>query len=447
MRYIPSTEEQQREMLKEIGVSSFEELIASIPEKVRLKRKLNLPPALSEHELEEKIVHIAQKNADFYNIKPLIGAGAYRHFIPEAAKALMQREEFWTCYTPYQPELSQGTLQAIFEFQSHISRLTKMEVVIPSIFDGASATAEAALMSIRLTHKEKIIISSLLHPHYRETVKTYLEPHNIKIVELPFQNCLTSVDMLKQALDNNTAAVIIQSPNFLGGIEDIEEVTKITHQDGALLIQVIIEAMSLGLLKAPGNMNVDIVAGSTQSYGLDLHLGGPYNAFLATKKSYIRQLPGRIVGETKDKNGKRAFVMTLRAREQDIRREKATSNICTNHNLNVMAGNIYLSLLGTEGLYQYSLLNFRKAHYLEKELLKSGKFSNTFTYPYFNEFLISYQGDIKELQEKLVDNNFIPPLSIVQFYSEEELKQCLLFAVTEIFSREELNYISNLLSR
>ena len=310
MRYIPSTSEQQKEMLNEIGVSSFEELLTSIPENVRLKEKLNIPPALPENELEENIVRIAQKNVDFYTMKPLIGAGAYRHFIPEAEKALLQREEFWTCYTPYQPELSQGTLQAIFEFQSHISRLTKMEVVIPSIFDGASATAEAVLMAIRLTHKEKIVISSLLHPHYLKTIKTYVEPHNIKIVELPLRNGVTSVDMLKQSLDKDTAAVIIQSPNFLGGVEDMQNFSEIAHQNDSLMIQVIAEAMSLGILKSPGNMGVDIVVGNTQSFGLDLNFGGPYNAFLATKKEYTRQLPGRIVGETKDRDGKRVFVMT-----------------------------------------------------------------------------------------------------------------------------------------
>ncbi len=447
MRYIPSTEEQQKEMLKGIGVSSFEELITSIPEEVRLKRRLKLPPALSEQELEEEIAHIAQKNADFYSIKPLVGAGAYRHFIPEAERALLQREEFWTCYTPYQPELSQGTLQAIFEFQSHISRLTKMEVVVPSIFDGASATAEAALMALRLTHKDKIIISSLLHPHYQEVLKTYLEPHNITIVKLPFQNGLTSVDMTRQFLDDNTAAVLIQSPNFWGGIENIPGIAEITHNHKALLIQVIVEAMSLGILKSPGNMNVDIVAGSTQSFGLDLNFGGPYNAFLATKREYIRQLPGRIVGETRDKEGKRCFVMTFRAREQDIRREKATSNMCTNHNLNVIAADMYLSLLGTQGLYQYSLLNFKKAHFLKEKLLNSGKFSKSFSYPYYNEFLINYHGDIKSLQERLIENNFLPPLLVTQFYPEEQFKQSLLFAVTEIFSRAELNYITDLLSQ
>ncbi len=447
MRYIPSTKEQQVEMLKEIGVSSFDELIEGIPEKVRLKKKLNLPPALSENELEEKIIQIAQKNADFNRMKPLLGAGAYRHFIPEAEKALLQREEFWTCYTPYQPELSQGTLQGMFEFQSYISRLTRMEVVVPSIFDGASAAAEAVLMSLRLTHKNTIIISSLLHPHYRETIKTYLAPHDVKIVEVPFHDGLTNVHQLKQSLDNDTAAVLIQSPNFFGGIENIQEISEIAHQNKALLIHVITEAMSLGILKSPGDMNVDIVAGNTQSFGIDLSFGGPHNAFLATKKQYIRQIPGRIAGETTDKDGKRCFVMTFRAREQDIRREKATSNMCTSHNFNVIAANIYLSLMGTEGIYQYSLLNAKKAHYLENQLLRSGKFEKIFQYPYFNEFLVKYKGDIKNLNQILLENYFIPPLVIQQFFSDKNLNQTLLFAVTEIFNRDELNHITDLLSQ
>ena len=225
MRYIPATEEQKKEMLKEIGVSSFEDLIENIPQSLRLKEKLCIPEAMSESELEDKICHIAKKNADFYSIKPLIGAGSYRHFIPEAVKFLLQREEFWTCYTPYQPELSQGTLQSIFEYQSYISRLTKMEVIIPSIYDAASATAEAALMSLRLTHKNKIIVSNLLHPHYRETVKTYLAPHETEIIDLPYKNGLVDMEKLKILIDEDVASIIIQSPNFFGGIEDMAKIS------------------------------------------------------------------------------------------------------------------------------------------------------------------------------------------------------------------------------
>lgn len=446
MKYIPNTDEQKREMLKEIGVTSFEELIKIIPKNIRLKEKLNIPEAMTESELEDKIYHIAQKNSNFFLLKPLVGAGAYRHYIPEAEKFLLQREEFWTCYTPYQAELSQGTLQSIFEYQSYISRLTKMEVVIPSIYDGASATGEAALMALRLTHKNKIIVSNLLHPHYRETLKTYVAPHNPKIIEIPYNNGLVDIEKLNTLVKEDVAAVIIQSPNFFGGIEKVAEISEIAHSKGILLIDVIAESMSLGILKAPGEMNVDIVVGNAQSFGMDLNFGGPYNAYLATKKQFIRQLPGRIVGETVDVDGKRVFVMTMRAREQDIRRERATSNICTNHNLNVMAANIFLSLLGTEGLYQISLVNTKSAHYLENLLLKSGKFEKVFDYPFYNEFLLKCKEDIPTIDTKLLENNFIPPLKICELYKEENLKNVLLFAVTEILNRDDLNKVANILT-
>ena len=446
MRYIPTTEKQKEKMLKDIGVSSFEDLIKSIPQSLRLKDKLNIPEAMSESELEDNIFHIAKKNADFYSMKPLIGAGSYRHFIPEAEKFLLQREEFWTCYTPYQPELSQGTLQSIFEYQSYISRLTKMEVIIPSIYDGASATAEAALMSLRLTHKNKIIVSNLLHPHYRETVKTYLAPHETEIIDLPYKEGLVDLEKLKVLIEEDVASVIIQSPNFFGGIETMAEISQIVHSKSILLINVITESMSLGILKAPGEMGADIVAGNAQSFGMDLNYGGPYNAYLGTRKQYIRQIPGRIVGETVDVDGKRVFVMTLRAREQDIRREKATSNICTNHNLNVLASNIYLSLMGTEGIYQLSLLNTKSAHYLESLLLKSEKFEKVFNYPFYNEFLLKSKEDIYTINKKLLENNFIPPLKICEFYQADNLRNVLLFAVTETLSRDDLNKVAKILS-
>ncbi|MEA1940012.1 MAG: aminomethyl-transferring glycine dehydrogenase subunit GcvPA [Candidatus Caldatribacteriota bacterium] len=446
MRYIPNTEKQKKDMLKSIGVSSFEKLIENVPEGVRLKGKLNIPEAISESELEEKIYHIAQKNKNFYSMKPLIGAGAYRHFIPAAEKSLLQREELWTCYTPYQPELSQGTLQSIFEYQSYLSRLTKMEIVIPSIYDGASATAEAALMSLRLTHKNKVIVSTLLHPHYRETVKTYLAPHEPEIIDLPYTEGLTDIERLKSLLDEGVAAVIIQNPNFFGGIEKLAEISELVHSKKCLLICVTAESMSLATLKAPGDIGADIAVGNAQSFGMDLNYGGPYNGFLAAKKQYIRQLPGRMAGETVDVDGKRAFVMTMRAREQDIRREKATSNICTNHNLNVTAANIFLSLMGTEGLYQTSLLNIKSAHYLENLLVKSRKFERVFDYPYYNEFLLKSKTDISILKNKLLKNDFIPPLEIHEFYQTDNLKNVLLFAVTEVLNRDDLDKAAKILS-
>ena len=446
MRYIPSTEEQKKAMLKEIGVSSFEDLIEAIPAGFRFKGRLNVPEAISEAELEEKIYQIAKKNSDFFLMKPLIGAGAYRHHVPEAEKFLLQREEFWTCYTPYQPELSQGTLQSIFEFQTYIARLTKMDVVIPSIYDGASATAEAALMSFRLTHRNKIIISALLHPHYKETVKTYIAPHEPEIVELPHKDGLVDIDGLKKLVDDDVASVIVQNPNFFGGIENLAEICELVHSKNALVINAIAESMSLGVLKAPGEVGVDIVAGEAQSFGMDLNYGGPYNAYLATRKQFLRQLPGRIIGETRDLDGKRVFVMTMRAREQDIRREKATSNICTNHFLNATAANIYLSLMGTEGLYKVSLLNTKAAHYLENLLLKSGKFEKVFHYPFYNEFLLKSKDSVATLNKKLLENNFIPPLEVSKFYKEERFEDVLLFAVTEVLCREDLNRVVEILA-
>ena len=433
-------------MLKAIGVSSFEQLIEAIPESIRLKGGLKLPEALSEMELEEHLMGLANKNHDFYALKPLVGAGCYRHFIPEAAKFLLQREEFWTCYTPYQPELSQGTLQSIFEYQSYLARLTKMEVVIPSIYDGASATAEAALMALRLTHKNRILVSSLLHPHYLETVRTYLAPHGVEIVSVPFAQGLTDRKALEDLLDDQTAAVILGHPNFFGGVEDVTGLAESIHKQKALLISVTVESMALALLRAPGDQGVDIAVGSTQSFGMDPNFGGPYNAYLATGKKYLRQLPGRIVGETVDIEGQRAFVMTLRAREQDIRRERATSNICTNHNLNVTAANIFLSLLGTEGLYETSVLNTRLAHYLEDRLVKTGNFEKVYAYPFYNEFLLKSRLPWPVLKKRLLDHQVVPPLPLASFYPGKELEQVLLFAVTEIFTRENLDEIVRILS-
>jgi len=448
MRYIPSTKEQKEEMLREIGVSSFNDLLTGIPDKVRSREELDLPSAISEAELEDKILEISHKNSNFRCYKSLLGAGAYRHYIPEVEKFLLQREEFWTAYTPYQPELSQGTLQTMFENQSYIARLTKMDVIIPSIYDGASATAEAALMALRLTRRNKIIISELVHPHYRETVKTYTAPHDTEIVELPQKEAMVDVGKLKELLSSNdVASVIIQNPNFFGGIENLAGIAELVHSsEKTLLINTIAESMSLAILKSPGEQGVDIVVGEAQSFGINLNYGGPYNAYLATKKQYIRQIPGRVVGETVDGDGKRVFVMTMRAREQDIRRQKATSNICSNHGLNIVASTIYLSLMGTEGLYKTSLLNTKAAHYLENQLLKSGKFEKIYTYPFYNEFILRSKSSPSAISKKLLENKFIPPLEVSRFYEGSQWENSLLFAVTEVLSRGDLNRAADILS-
>ncbi len=442
MRYIPNTKEEKGQMLKEIGVSSFDELIKVIPEDIKVKGDLNLPEPLTEEALKERVYRIAEKNADFFLFKPLVGAGAYRHYIPEAVKAITSREEFYSSYTPYQPEISQGNLQSAFEFQSHIAYLTGMDVVVPSLYDGASATAEAVLMAMRLTHKNKILISSLLHPDYKEVIRTYTAPHHTEIVEIPEENNLTDVNALNSMLTNDIAAVVVQSPNFFGGIEDVPILSGAVHSRDALFIQTIVEGISLGVLRAPAEMDVDIVAGESQSFGMDLNFGGPYNGYLATKTRFLRQLPGRIVGETKDRNGKRAFVMTMRAREQDIRREKATSNICSNHALNIVTANAYLSLMGKEGLYKVALLNAKGAHFLQRNLIETGKFEGE-NYPFFNEFVLKSKTDIDKIKDILISHHFVPPLSIEEFYPFH--KNELLFAVTEVLSKEELENIAEVM--
>lgn len=447
MRYVPNTERQKKDMLGEIGVSSLEDLLECIPQEVRLGRLLDIPAAISEAELEARLCTITRENRDFSLMKPLVGAGAYRHHVPAAVRFLLQREEFWTSYTPYQPELSQGTLQSMFELQTYLARLTGTEVVIPSMYDGASATAEAILMSLRLTHKKRVVVSALLHSQYRETAETYLAPHDVEIVVLPHKNGLVDVDELREAIDEDTACVVVQSPNFFGGIENVGEVSQLARSAGALLIDVVAESMSLGVLKAPGEVGVDIVAGEAQSLGMDLNFGGPYNGYLATRRQFVRQLPGRIVGETKDRDGKRVFVMTLRAREQDIRREKATSNICSNHGLNATAANIYLSLMGTEGFYQVSLLNTKAAHYLEGMLVKSGRFERVFDYPFYNEFLLRSRDGASGVNARLLADGFLPPLEVAKFCQEERLKDVLLFAVTELLSRSDLDRVVELLSQ
>jgi len=434
-------------MLEAIGVDSFEQLIENVPAALRLNRRLAVPEALPEHQLESNIRSIAGKNADFTSLKCLLGAGAYSHHVPSAVRSLLSREEFWTSYTPYQPEMSQGTLQSMFEAQTYFTRLSGMEVAIPSMYDGASAAAEATLMAIRVTHKKRIVLAGAIHPFYESTIKTYLAPHDIKITRSAHVAGMIELQSLEHATGQDVAAVVVQNPNFFGGIENIDAISAVVHHFQALMIVVVAEGLSLGVLKGPGESDADLVACDTNSFGLDLNFGGPHNAFLASKRKYIRQLPGRIVGETQDVDGKRVFVMTLRAREQDIRREKATSNICSNHGLNAIAANIYLSLLGTQGLYELALLNTRAAHYLEKALLETGRFRRLFDYPFYNEFILEAKDGPVAVSRRLLDEGFVPPLNVGEFLNDDSYKSAMLFAVTELLSRSDLDRVARVLSR
>lgn len=443
MRFIPITKEQKEEMLSEIGVSSFEDIIKCIPEEAKLKKEIDLPEALSEQEIYEYIKKIHDKNYDFSKSKCLAGCGAYFHYIPEVVSTIINFPEFYTAYTPYQPELSQGTLQTMFEVQTHLANLTGMDAIVPSLYDGASATAEAILMSMRLSGKNKIILYELLHPQYKETINTYVEPHGTEVLTLHHKNFLVDLNELEEILDDSVACVVIQSPNFFGGIENIAQASKITHDNRVIFVQVVTESLSLAILKSPSEMGVDIIAGEAQSFGIPLNFGGPYNGFIGTKNEFIRQLPGRIVGETTDTSGKRAFVMTLRAREQDIRREKATSNVCSNHNLNLFAINAFISLYGKNGLYELAERNIKASHYLKKRLLDTDKFENI-DLPFFNEFILrTKKENIDKIRRKLLNNNYIPPCKASSFFPT--LGDILIFAVTEMFSRKELDEIADII--
>ncbi|MBN1151579.1 MAG: aminomethyl-transferring glycine dehydrogenase subunit GcvPA [Dehalococcoidia bacterium] len=446
MRFIPSTDEQKKEMLREIGVESFESLIESVPQQVRLDRELSIPDALAEHDLEQHIYAVSKQNCDFAQMKSLLGAGAYRHHVPAPVRTLLAREEFWTSYTPYQPEMSQGTLQSMFEAQTYFARLSGMEVAISSMYDGATAAAEAALMAIRITHKERIVLAGAIHPLYKRTIRTYLAPHGIDVMDAPHAAGMVDSQALEGITDKNVAAVVVQSPNFFGGIENLDRISDAAHSTEALFIVAVAEGLSLGLLKGPGESDADLVACDTNSFGLSLNFGGPHNAFLACKRKYMRQLAGRIVGETQDVDGKRVFVMTLRAREQDIRREKATSNICSNHGLNVTAANIYLSLLGTEGLHELALLNSRAAHYLEKALLATGRFERVMGCPFFNEFMLRAKDGASVVMETLLADGFVPPLDVGAFLRDDAYQGALLFATTELLNRGDLDRVAEVLS-
>jgi glycine dehydrogenase subunit 1 len=446
MRYIPNTDEDLKEMLREIGVKNVEELFAVIPVEIRKKCSANLPEPLSEPELIKYIKGVAEENADCGRQSCFLGAGAYKHFIPAVIDTLISRAEFYTAYTPYQPEISQGTLQAIFEYQTLICQLTAMEVSNASLYDGASALAEAALMAHRVTKKEKLLISEAVHPEYVQAVKTYCQNIPVEIVSIPINNDgSTQLNSIKSSIDESTASVILQSPNFFGVIEDVEEAAKIAHSQEAVQIQAIAEPISLGLLKPPGEMGVDITIGEGQSFGLPISFGGPYLGFMATLDKYKRSLPGRLSGQTLDVHGQEGYVLTLATREQHIRREKATSNICTNQALCALMACIYLTWLGKQGLKELAQQNLQKAHYAFEALSRLNGCKPKFSGPFFNEFVIEFDRNPEPILDSLLEKNILAGLPLKGFYST--LENCLLLCVTELVSKSEIDNFANELKR
>lgn len=436
MSYIPTTDEQQQKMLADIGVNSIDELFADIPESVKLKTGLNIPKAMSELELTAHMQEMAGKNINLDKYTCFLGAGAYDHFIPSVVTNLLSRQEFYTAYTPYQPEISQGTLQAIFEYQTMICSLTGMDVSNASLYDGATALAEAASMACEATRRNEIIAIRSIHPESREVMSTYAKFKGMTLIECGIQDGVTDLQNLKELLNDNTAAVLVQSPNFFGAIENIKEIAEIAHENKSLLV-VSCDPVSLAILKAPGDIGADIVVGEGQVLGNPVSFGGPYLGFMAAKKEFTRRMPGRIVGETVDRDGKRGYVLTLQTREQHIRREKATSNICSNQALNALAATIYLSVMGKNGLKKAAELCLQKAHYAYRKLIETNLFSPAFESPFFKEFLLIYHGDADKLNKHLLEKNIIGGFATERFYPE--FKGGYLVAVTEKRTRDEID--------
>jgi len=434
MRYLPKSPADREAMLADIGVASVDELFACVPEEYRLTRDLDVPRQHAESEIIEYFRKAADKNANGY--ASFLGAGAYRHYKPVVIDALVQRGEFLTSYTPYQPEITQGTLQAIFEFQTMICELTGMDLANASMYDGSTGAAEAVMMAVRVTGRTHAVVASTVHPEYREVLTTYAQ-HQGLTKELVGYGKDGRVDLaaLDKAITDETACVLIQSPNFLGPIEDVAAVAELAHKKGALLIVSIAEAISLGVVKPP--VEADIVSMEAQSFGVALSYGGPYCGVIATKEKYMRQMPGRLAGETKDKSGKRGFVLTLSTREQHIRREKATSNICTNQALVALMATIFLTVYGKQGLKELAEQNLAKARYLAAELKKAGAklpFEKT---PWFHEFVVVTPESAEQMNARLLDGEIIGGLALAKWYPE--LGNASLWCATEQNTRAQMD--------
>ena len=435
MRFLPHTPEDIQEMLGVVGVNSLEDLFGTIPQDCCCRMRLDLPDPLTEWELDRHMDGLAGSMASSADFKIYMGAGSYDHFIPTGLGYLRGRSEFLTAYTPYQPEISQGTLQAIYEYQTLASRLMGTQVATASHYDGATALAEALLMSIRVTRKKKVAVSAAVHPLHRRVVETYLKPTGYGIETIPYTaDGRTDLDALGNMADY--AGVAIQSPNFFGVIEDLSAAADIAHGQKALLIGSFTEAVSLGLLKSPGSQGADIVCGEGQSFGLSRSYGGPGLGMLGSSKKYMRNLPGRLIGRTKDVDGRDGFVLTLATREQHIRRERATSNICTNNSLCALTAAMYLAFLGGSGLRELAQRNHDKAEYL-KGALRAAGLEIPFAGPTFNEFVVRMPDGFAATHQRLRDEKIIAGLNLAPYYPE--LAECYLMCVTETAEKADLD--------
>ncbi len=439
MRYIPNSPEEREEMLKIVGLSSMEQLFDSIPADIILREPLKTPAALSEIELLARFEALAAHNAAARR-PSFLGAGAYAHYSPTIVDSLIQRSEFFTAYTPYQPEISQGTLQAIFEFQTLVCQLTGLDVANASMYDGSTSVAEAVLMAERVTRRNRVLVSSAVHPEYLQVAETYVRHAGIELLRADFdaETGRTTLDGGAKLLDESIAAVVVQSPNFFGCVEDLKALADKTHAVGALLVVAITESVSLGLLKSPGECGADIVIAEGQSFGVPLSFGGPYLGLFATREKYARQLPGRLVGVAYDKQGRRGFVLTLATREQHIRREKATSNICTNEGLIALAATIYMTTMGRRGLQEVAWQCAQKARYAARRIAAIENFSLPYSAPVFNEFAVRAPLAADKLLRRLAsERNITGGLALSRYMPDRP--NDFLVCVTELNRRSEID--------
>jgi glycine dehydrogenase subunit 1 len=437
VRYIPNSPEERQEMLHGLGLGSAEELFDSIPADIILKAPLQTPAALSEIELLERFEALAARNTAARR-PSFLGAGAYSHYAPTIIDSLIQRSEFFTAYTPYQPEISQGTLQAIFEFQTLVCQLTGMDVANASMYDGSTAMAEAVLMAERVTRRTRVLVSDAVHPEYMQVAETYVAHAGVELQRVGFDEATGRTTLDPSALDKTVAAVVIQSPNFFGCVEELKGFAEEVHAVGALLVVVVTESASLGLLRSPGSCGADIVVAEGQSFGVPLSLGGPYVGLFATREQYARQMPGRLVGVAYDKQGRRGFVLTLATREQHIRREKATSNICTNEGLIALAATIYMTTLGRRGLQEVATQCAQKAAYARRQITALEGFSLPYSAPVFNEFVVSAPVEAVGLLRRLADEHKLTGgLALSRYFPERP--RDFLVCVTETNKRADID--------
>ncbi len=435
MRYLPHTTGDIERMLAVVGANNLDDLFSTIPSEARLGRPLDLPEPLDEQSLNRHMDALAGMNAPELDVKSFIGAGCYEHFIPHAVTSVMSRSEFLTAYTPYQPELSQGTLQGIFEYQTLVCRLLGMEVSNGSLYDGASALAEALLMAIRVTGRPRVMLSSTVHPLYRRVAETYLGQAGYAIESIGVDDD-GGTGLATVSVPGDVAAVAVQSPNFFGCIEDIGEVSRIAHEAGALSVAAFTEPLAFGLLANPGSLGADIVCGEGRSFGLPPSYGGSSLGIFCARKAHVRQMPGRIIGRTVDRDGRRGFVITLATREQHIRRERATSNICSNQSLCALTAAAYLSTLGKTGIRALARTNYDRTEYLKSRLRDIGV-RIRFKRPTFNEFVAEFPPGFEDADDDFAGRGYLPGLALGQF--APELEHCRLICVTETATREDLD--------